>query len=119
MTRTTLTQRLALLGAGGALAVGGALLPSTALAAPAMPQVTAAQTMHDHPAHEHPDHEARTKTVVRTKITISQRTLSDGRVKVVTVKTITKITKDRDGKVVKKSVKTTTTVKIRPAPDDD
>ncbi|MFF8259036.1 hypothetical protein [Streptomyces virginiae] len=114
MTRTTLTQRLALLGACGALAAGGALLPSTALAAPAAPQVTAAQTTHEHPAHE-----ARTKTVVTTKLTISQRTLSDGRVKVVVVKTITKITKDHHGKVVKKSVKTTTTVKVRPAPDDD
>ncbi|KJY19888.1 MULTISPECIES: hypothetical protein [Streptomyces] len=119
MTRTTLTQRLALLGACGALAAGGALLPSTALAAPATPQVAAAQTIQEHPAHERPDHEAGARTVVKTKITISQRTLSDGRVKVVTVKTITKITKDHHGKVVKKSVKTTTTVKIRPAPDDD
>ncbi|MFJ6785856.1 hypothetical protein [Streptomyces yangpuensis] len=114
MTRTHLTQRLALLGACGALAAGGALLPSTALAAPATPQVTAAQTIQEHPAHE-----ARPKEVVKTSITTTQRTLRDGRVKVVTVKTITRITKDHHGKVIKKSVKTITTVKIRPAPDEE
>ncbi|MFJ2825481.1 hypothetical protein ACIO7M_30845 [Streptomyces toxytricini] len=114
MTRINITQRLALLGACGALAAGGALLPSTASAAPATPQTPAVQTVQEHVAHE-----GRAKTIVTTKITVTKRTLSDGRVKVTTVKTVTKITKNHHGKVVKKSVTTTTTVKFRPAPDHD
>ncbi|MGW7440779.1 hypothetical protein [Streptomyces sp. NPDC054849] len=113
MIRTTLPQRLALLGASGALAVGGALLPSSALAAPA-PQVAAVQMAPDHQAHP-VGNKTTTKVVTKTV----QRTLSDGRVKVTTTKTVTKTTKNHHGKVVKKIVTKTVTVRTLPAPDDD
>ncbi|WP_405525957.1 hypothetical protein OG592_00940 [Streptomyces avidinii] len=113
MIRTTLTQRLALLGACGALAAGGALLPSSALAAPA-PQVAAVQMAPDHQAHP-----VGNKTTTKTETRIVKRTLNDGRVKVTKTKTVTKTTKDHHGKVVKKTVTKTVTVRILPAPDDD
>ncbi len=110
MTRTTLTQRLALLGASGALAAGGALLPSSALAAPA-PQLAAVQMAPDHQAHP-----AGNKTTIKIEKKIVKRTLNDGRVEVTTTKTVTK---NHHGKVVKKTVTKTVTVRILPAPDDD
>ncbi|MFK0016927.1 hypothetical protein [Streptomyces sp. NPDC091027] len=113
MTRTTLPQRLALLGASGALAAGGALMPSSALAAPA-PQVAAVHMAPDHQAHP-----VGNKTTVKTETTTVRRTLFDGRVKVTTTKTVTKTTKDHHGKVVKKTVTKTVSVRILPAPDDD
>ncbi|WP_405532976.1 hypothetical protein OG592_37295 [Streptomyces avidinii] len=113
MIRTTLTQRLALLGACGALAVGGALLPSSALAAPA-PQVAAVQMAPDHQAHP-----VGNKTTIKTETRIVKRTLNDGRVKVTKTKTVTKTTKNHHGKVVKKTVTKTESVRILPAPDDD
>ncbi|MFI6002193.1 hypothetical protein ACIA98_17585 [Streptomyces sp. NPDC051366] len=112
MIRTTLTTRLALLGASTALAAGGALLPSSAFAAPAAPQVAAVQTAPDHQTH----HAGNTTTVTETK-TFS-RTLSDGRVRVITTTTVTKTTKHH-GKVVKQSVTTTVSKKTLPAPHDD
>ncbi|MFB7468222.1 hypothetical protein ACFCZ1_32870 [Streptomyces sp. NPDC056224] len=115
MIRTTLTQRLALLGASGALVAGGALLPSSAMAAPATPQVAAVQTAPGHQAHPVGNTATSTKTETKTV----RRTLSDGRVKVTTIKTVTKTTKNHHGKVVKKTVTTTETRQILPAPDDD
>ncbi|MGW4509842.1 hypothetical protein ACWENO_34910 [Streptomyces sp. NPDC004436] len=113
MARTTLTQRLALLGASGALAAGGALLPSSALAAPA-PQVAAVQMAPDHQAHP-----VGNKTTVKTETKTVTRTLFDGRVKVTTTKTVTKTTKNHHGTVVKKTATKTVNVRILPAPDDD
>ncbi|MFJ9945787.1 hypothetical protein [Streptomyces erythrochromogenes] len=113
MTRTTLTQRLALLGASGALAAGGALLPSSAFAAPA-PQVAAVQMAPDHQAHP-----VGNKTTIKIETKTVKRTLFDGRVRVTTTKTVTKTTKNHHGKVVKKTVTKTVSVRILPAPDDD
>ncbi|MFF3859563.1 hypothetical protein [Streptomyces sp. NPDC002209] len=113
MIRTALTTRLALLGASTALAAGGALLPSSAFAAPAAPQVAAVQTASEHQAH----HGGNTTTVTETKTL--NRTLPDGRVRVTTTTTITKTTKNRHGKVVKQSITTTVDKKTLPAPTDD
>ncbi|MFF1339734.1 MULTISPECIES: hypothetical protein [unclassified Streptomyces] len=112
MIRTTLTTRLALLGASTALAAGGALLPSSAFAAPAAPQVAAVQTAPAHEGH----HSGNTSTVTVTKIV--NRTLPDGRVKVTSTTTVTKTTK-RHGKVVRQTVTTTVSTKTLPAPQDD
>ncbi|OKK21851.1 hypothetical protein AMK16_00815 [Streptomyces sp. CB00455] len=113
MTRTSLTQRLALLGASGALAAGGALLPTSAFAAPA-PQVAAVQAAPDHQAHP-----VGTTTTTRIETQTVKRTLSDGRVKVTTTKTVTKTTRNHHGQVVKKTITKTVTTRILPAPDDD
>ncbi|KOV31996.1 hypothetical protein ABZY83_33020 [Streptomyces virginiae] len=103
MTRTTLPQRLALLGASGALAAGGALLPTTAFAAPAPSQVTAAQTVH-----EQPEHTGRNTTTTKTETVTTTRNLPRGETLTTKTKTVTETTRDHHGNKVK--VVTTTMV---------
>ncbi|WP_326594341.1 hypothetical protein [Streptomyces sp. NBC_01294] len=103
MTRTTLTQRLALLGASGALAAGGALLPTTAFAAPAPSQVTAAQTVH-----EQPEHTGRNTTTTKIETGTTTRNLPNGKTLTTKTQTVTQTTRDHHGNKVK--VVTTTTV---------
>ncbi|MFF8265524.1 hypothetical protein [Streptomyces virginiae] len=131
MTRTTLTQRLALLGASGALAAGGALLPTTAFAAPAPSQVTAVQTA------EQPEHTGRNSTTTKIETGTTTRNLPNGKsmttktqtvtettrdhhgnkVKVVTTTMVTKTIKDRLGKVIKRTVTVTKHRQNFPAPN--
>ncbi|MFJ6783085.1 hypothetical protein [Streptomyces yangpuensis] len=103
MTRTTLTQRLALLGASGALAAGGALLPTTAFAAPAAPNAAAVQSVH-----EQPQHTGRNTTTTTTKTVTTTRTLPNGQTLTTRTQTVTKTTRDHHGNKV--TVVTTTTV---------
>lgn len=113
MIRTTLAQRLALLGASGALAAGGALLPSAAFAAPA-PQVAA---VHMAPAQQ--THPTGNRTTVRIVQETTTRLLPDGRIKVVKTRTVIKTTKNQHGKVVKRVIERTVSVRFLPAPQDD
>ncbi|MEU7552769.1 hypothetical protein AB0B01_10460 [Streptomyces sp. NPDC044571] len=113
MIRTSFAQRLALLGVSGVLAAGGALLPSSAFAAPAAAPTAAVQTAPGHQAH------TGTTTTVKIETTTVKRTLSDGRVKVTKTTTVTKTTKNRHGKVIKKTIERTISVRFLPAPDDD
>ncbi|MFC9825239.1 hypothetical protein ACFWG6_28970 [Streptomyces erythrochromogenes] len=134
MTRTTLTQRLALLGASGALAAGGALLPTSAFAAPAPSQVTAVQTVHEQPKHtggsttttkfqtgtttrHHPN--GKTVTTKTDTVTKTTRDHHGNKVKVVTTTVVTKTLKDRFGKVIKRTVTVTTHKQNFPAPKND
>ncbi|MBW5482156.1 hypothetical protein [Streptomyces bambusae] len=118
MTRTALTRRLALLGVSGALAAGGALLPSSAFAAPAAaPAAAPVAAVQTAPAQQ--AHPIGNKTTVEVKTKTVEHVLRDGRVKVTTTKTVTKTTKNHHGKVVKKTVTTTVTVRIHPAPETE
>ncbi|WP_031147987.1 hypothetical protein [Streptomyces erythrochromogenes] len=103
MTRTTLTRRLALLGASGALAAGGALLPTTAFAAPAAPQGTGVQAVHEQLAHT-----GRNTTTTKTEMVTTTRNLPHGKTMTQKTKTVTETTRDHHGNKVK--VVTTTTV---------
>ncbi|GGS91425.1 hypothetical protein GCM10010286_15150 [Streptomyces toxytricini] len=112
MTRTNLTQRLALPGACRALAAGGAVLPSTASA-------RARHAADSGRPDDQGDSEGRqidNKTTTSTTYKEVKTTLNDGRVMVTTTKTATKTTKNHQGKVLKKVVTTTKYVEFQPAP---
>lgn len=105
MTRTYRTPRLAVLAISTVLAAGGALLPSTALAAPATPQVVTVSAV----AAGHQQHLPTSSNKNTTTVTISTTTkqdLPDGRVKVTTTKKIIKTTRNAEGHVVKKTIQT-------------
>ncbi|MFI2457989.1 hypothetical protein [Streptomyces sp. NPDC019539] len=70
MARTTCTQRIALITATTALAAGGALLPTSAFAAPAPQVSTAAAQANAFDQHKHHDRDDNRGERKKTKIVI-------------------------------------------------
>lgn len=111
MTRTSRTQRLVMLAASTALAAGGALIPSSAFAAPATPHTgPVAAVTASHQAAEITGL-VKNSTTTTTKTTVKKELTING-LKITTITKTTKITKNSDGVVIKKVVKTTKSVKF-------
>ncbi|MCZ1003589.1 hypothetical protein O1M63_45635 [Streptomyces mirabilis] len=114
MTRTSRTQRLVMLAASTALAAGGALIPSSAFAAPATPHtgpVVAVTASHQGRQAAEITGLVKNSTTTTTKTTVKKELTING-LKITTITKTTKITKNSDGIVIKKVVKTTKSVKF-------
>ncbi|KAF5992978.1 hypothetical protein [Streptomyces sp. WAC00263] len=114
MTRTSRTQRLVMLAASTALAAGGALIPSSAFAAPATSNtghVVAVTASHQGRQAAEITGLVKNSTTTTTKTTVKKELTING-LKITTITKTTKITKNSDGIVIKKVVKTTKSVKF-------
>jgi predicted nucleic acid-binding protein len=114
MTRTSRTQRLVMLAASTALAAGGALIPSGAFAAtPATPHTgTVTAVVAGHQGHQAGEITGLSKnsTTTTTSTTVKKELTAEG-LRITTTTKTTKITRNSEGDVIKKVVKTTTKVK--------
>lgn len=113
MTRTSRTQRLVMLAASTALAAGGALIPSSAFAAPATPHTgPVVAVTASHQGRQVAEITGLVKNSTTTTKTTVKKELTINGLKITTITKATKITKNSDGIVIKKVVKTTKSVKF-------
>ncbi|MER5925589.1 hypothetical protein [Streptomyces mirabilis] len=113
MTRTSRTQRLVMLAASTALAAGGALIPSSAFAAPATPHTgPVVAVTASHQGRQAAEIAGLVKNSTTTTKTTVKKELTINGLKITTITKTTKITKNSDGIVIKKVVKTTKSVKF-------
>ncbi|QIZ00899.1 hypothetical protein HEP87_53485 [Streptomyces sp. S1D4-11] len=113
MTRTSRAQRLVILAASTALAAGGALIPSSAFAAPATPHtgpVAAVTASHQGRQAAEITGLVKNSTTTTTSTTVKKELTLKG-LKITTIVKTTKITKNSKGVVIKKVVKVTKSVR--------
>ncbi|GGN95403.1 hypothetical protein GCM10011579_095930 [Streptomyces albiflavescens] len=103
-----------MLAASAALAAGGALLPSSAFAAPAAPHAGAVATVEASNQQHLPIGKDKNKVTISITTTksVSSKVLDDGRVKITTTTTTITVKKNGKGQVISKKIEKKTVVKF-------